>query len=66
MNLFKTESVEGVISYINPCYIIQIEPCSPNAKPKTSITVQGGMTRTFYDKRSPETIVEILEQFDIN
>lgn len=63
MNLFETESGEGIISYINPRYIINIEPCSHHAKPKTSITIQGGMTRTYWDKRSPETIVKLLKQF---
>lgn len=63
MNLFKTESVEGVISYINPRYIIHIDPCSPQAHCKSSITVQGAMTKTYWDKRSPETIVKLLKQF---
>jgi hypothetical protein len=62
MKLFQTEEIHGVVSYVNPEYIIDIRD-NYNTQKKavgSKIHVQGAMVSTFYDVRTPEEIAEIL------
>jgi hypothetical protein len=63
MKLFQTEEIHGIVSYINPKYIIDIrDNYNIDNKPIGSkIHVQGAMLSTFYDVRTPEEIAEILK-----
>jgi hypothetical protein len=62
MKLFQTEEIHGVVSYINPEYIIDIRDNYNTQKISvgSKIHVQGAMVSTFYDVRTPEEIADIL------
>jgi hypothetical protein len=62
MKLFQTEEIHGVVSYVNPEYIIDIRDNYNTQKIPvgSKIHVQGAMVSTFYDVRTPEEIAEIL------
>ena len=62
MKLFQTEEIHGVVSYVNPEYIINIRDNYNTQKISvgSKILVQGAMVSTFYDVRTPEEIAEIL------
>ncbi len=62
MKLFQTEEIHGVVSYVNPEYIIDIRDNYNTKKISvgSKIHVQGAMVSTFYDVRTPEEIAEIL------
>ena len=62
MKLFQTEEIHGVVSYVNPEYIIDIRDNYNTQKISVGSKIhdQGAMVSTFYDVRTPEEIAEIL------
>jgi hypothetical protein len=66
MNLFQTENSSGVVSYINPDYIIDIRDNYTINKTRngSKINVQGAMVSTFYDTRTPDEIAGIIKELN--
>ena len=65
MELFQTESSSGVVSYINPEYIMDISNNYDSVNKVyagSKIHVQGAMITTYYDYRTPQEIAEAINK----
>jgi hypothetical protein len=67
MDLFQTESSSGVVSYINPEYIMDISNLYDSVNKVyvgSKIHVQGAMITTYYDYRTPIEIAELIKELN--
>jgi hypothetical protein len=67
MELFQTESSSGVVSYINPEYIMDISNNYDSVNKVyagSKIHVQGAMITTYYDYRTPIEIAELIKELN--
>ena len=67
MDLFQTESSSGVMSYINPKYIMDISNLYDSVNKVyagSKIHVQGAMITTYYDYRTPIEIAELIKELN--
>lgn len=62
MKLVKLVRDDGSVSYVNPDYIIRMDDKTAEFNgPYCEVTIQGGMTYTFYDHRTAEQIIQAIK-----